>query len=353
MKNIYCIVGPSGVGKTTVLNEIIRRHPEMVAIESYTDRLPRYAGETGHTFVTPEEFTRIKREKGMVAYTEFCGHRYGVTADMIDTADLYVIDPAGVITLKELYRGRKGVYVIGLMADTDVLTERMKKRGDSEESINRRLEHDSVAFEGMEKICDSVQQLCFDDVERAALSVEGIIFAAEYATPTLRLYQINERRDKDRVMFMSFAALEDLSRRSSRPVIDRSIYDLVWEGDLGDVDLDEVFYIFNSENRPNKCSRSLSVSDIVEVMHNPDENKNGVWFCDSFGWKKVGVSCYGSETMVEVLYARSAYVNIGEPAKIHLSNGDCLTTSVVEHIINHPSGCMEVITQNSHYKIIM
>ena len=52
---IICIVGESGSGKTTIAEYIEREHG-IKMMESYTDRPMRYPGETGHTFVTKEEF---------------------------------------------------------------------------------------------------------------------------------------------------------------------------------------------------------------------------------------------------------------------------------------------------------
>lgn len=150
MKNIYCIVGPSGSGKTTIA-EALEREYGWKTIESYTTRAPRYPGETGHVFVSVEEFRKLGE---MCAYTVFDGHEYGVTPDIVDRSDLYVIDPAGLELFKEKYRGEKGIQVIGLHVPVDVLRRRMQLRGDSEEKINQRLAHDAKAFQNLSEISD-------------------------------------------------------------------------------------------------------------------------------------------------------------------------------------------------------
>ena len=49
--------------------------------------------------------------------------------------------------------------------------------------------------------------------------------------------------------------------------------------------LEEIFEIFNC-NRPEKFKgHSLSVSDIVEILN--DGDNNGLYYCENFGWKKV------------------------------------------------------------------
>ena len=150
MKNIYCIVGPSGSGKTTIA-EALEREYGWKTIESYTTRPPRYEGETGHVFVSEEEFKALGE---LCAYTRFDGYEYGVTSDIIDRSDLYVIDPAGLELFQEKYCGAKGIQVIGLYVPVDVLARRMRLRGDSEEKISERLAHDAKAFRGLGQISD-------------------------------------------------------------------------------------------------------------------------------------------------------------------------------------------------------
>lgn len=150
MKNIYCIVGPSGSGKTTIAEALQERYG-WKTIESYTTRPPRYEGETGHVFVSEEEFKSLGE---MCAYTKFDGHEYGVTADIVDKSDLYVIDPPGLEMVREKYHGEKGIQVIGLYVPVDVLARRMRLRGDSEEKIHGRLVHDVEVFRGLGQISD-------------------------------------------------------------------------------------------------------------------------------------------------------------------------------------------------------
>lgn len=164
MKNIYCIVGPSGCGKTTLV-EALEKEFGYKTIESYTTRPPRFPGETGHIFVSPEEFHSLG---DMMAYTTFDGYEYGVTAGLIEQSDLYVIEPTGVEFLNEKYNGSKGVKVICLEASPEVLIERMQKRGDSDEKIIKRLVNDYEAFRGVQNIADitlrtdinTIEELC-------------------------------------------------------------------------------------------------------------------------------------------------------------------------------------------------
>lgn len=148
---LYCIVGQSGSGKSTVTWAIQEALEKMEAprvlkpVESMTTRPPRYPGEPGHVYVSKAEFDTYE----MVAYTMFDGNEYGVPASMLDECDLYVIDIEGVKTLRERYNG-KPLVVIYLDITPEEAARRMRVRGDSEEKIAKRLANDAVMFADMD-----------------------------------------------------------------------------------------------------------------------------------------------------------------------------------------------------------
>lgn len=58
-------------------------------------------------------------------------------------------------------------------------------------------------------------------------------------------------------------------------------YNCVFDGEVDADGLDDIFAIFNADERPNpKTMHSLSVSDLVVT-------KDGTFYCDNFGWKKI------------------------------------------------------------------
>lgn len=170
MKYIFMIMGPSGVGKTTLVNELAKRYGYRV-VESYTTRPRRTPDETGHTFVSDNEFDKLEK---LVAYTEFAGHRYGVPQAMIEENDLYVIDPAGVRFFKSHYTGEKIPVVIYLHKSEKDLVKQMQQRGDSDEAITRRLYHDAIAFFGASAEADYVLELK-GSVDKCVKSLKDVI----------------------------------------------------------------------------------------------------------------------------------------------------------------------------------
>lgn len=143
LENIYLIVGESGSGKTSVANKLEEDYG-LKQVWSYTTRPQRYEGETGHIFVTDEEFDALGP---LCAYTEYNGYRYGVTDKVVDESDIYVIDPDGVKYMESKYQGRKAAIVpIRLLVNDRDRIGRMLDRGDAPWDIQRRLVTDRKKF---------------------------------------------------------------------------------------------------------------------------------------------------------------------------------------------------------------
>lgn len=141
---LYLILGESGSGKDTLVAQVcdIMRVSRVV---SYTTR-PRRAGEADtHAFVSDAYFDDLLAVGQMAATTTYDGHRYGATWAQIWDSDLYIIDPAGAKTL-DRNKLTRPVYEVFINTTPAERTRHMRARGDSEEQIAARLEHDAQAF---------------------------------------------------------------------------------------------------------------------------------------------------------------------------------------------------------------
>ena len=124
---IFLIVGCSGSGKTTITEQLEQKYG-LKSIQSYTTRKPRYDGESGHTFVSDEEFDKLT---DIVAYTEFAGNRYCATAEQVEDNDLYIIDPKGVDFFMKAYKGNKTPKIIFISSNLTTRYERMVGRAET------------------------------------------------------------------------------------------------------------------------------------------------------------------------------------------------------------------------------
>ena len=99
----------------------------------------------------------------------------------------------------------------------------------------------------------------------------------------IRIYQVNMGRDDKRVAFMGIDEREHLLESRN---IDSSIYDCVFSGDVDCNDLEDVFQKFNIDHPDGYAGRSLSVSDVVEIVDS-DIGETGFFYCDNIGFSKI------------------------------------------------------------------
>jgi len=123
-------------------------------VNSYTTRKKRDEEKGTHIFVTTKEFDKIRND--LVAYTLFNGNEYGATNQQVNESDLYILDKKGIEWFKEHYNNYKSYKVIYLDVSETQCRDRMKKRGDSKEDVEKRIQNDKIEFEGIEKLADVV-----------------------------------------------------------------------------------------------------------------------------------------------------------------------------------------------------
>jgi guanylate kinase len=152
MKNLYCIIGASGSGKTTIVNHL--HNYGFKSISSYTTRPKRHEKETGHEFVNNKQFNKIRKD--LCAYTLFNGFEYGATNKQVDINDLYIVDWAGFFDLKNNYKGKKEVISIFIDVPDHMRIFRMKARNDTDNMIYERLNNDKFMFNKVKEKCDYV-----------------------------------------------------------------------------------------------------------------------------------------------------------------------------------------------------
>lgn len=99
----------------------------------------------------------------------------------------------------------------------------------------------------------------------------------------IKIYQVNMERDDKQVAFFG---LDQFPKFQGSAEVNSSIYDLVFSGDVDCNSLEAVYHKFNHNHPAGYKARSLSVSDVVEIVSD-NHVKQGFYFCDSFGFKEV------------------------------------------------------------------
>ena len=126
----------------------------------------------------------------------------------------------------------------------------------------------------------------------------------------IRIYQINLERDTDKVAFMALDTLPKLQESES---INSALYDRVYEADVDCSNLEDVFKLFNLNHPAAFAGRSLSVSDVVEIVDAP-AIEAGFYFCDSIGFKRVDFD--PAQAQVKEAAMRVVICEPGKPARV-------------------------------------
>ena len=140
-KPLFLFVGKSASGKTTTANQLEAKRGYK-QVQSYTTRPPRFDNEIGHIFITDEEFDNLGK---LAAYTEYNGNRYGVTAQIIDESNIYVIDIPGVETLLKNYKTDRKIIAFYFDASVRTRIDRMLDRHDADMAIVSRIYNDEAS----------------------------------------------------------------------------------------------------------------------------------------------------------------------------------------------------------------
>ena len=99
----------------------------------------------------------------------------------------------------------------------------------------------------------------------------------------IKLFQINMERDKYCVAMMGY---EEFLERLDGEEVDCSIYDLVFDGEVDDMGLEDIYTKFHVARPEEYMGRVMLVSDIVQVLESTSV-KAGFYFCDSIGFKRI------------------------------------------------------------------
>ena len=151
MNKLYVFSGASGVGKSTVLSQVMQKNPSLRFSVSATTRLPRPGEVEGQSyyFVTHDRFQEMIRENAFVEYDEHMGNFYGTPKFQLDEklekgSVLLDIEPVGALNVKT--QCPDAVLIFIAPPSPEELERRLRGRGDtSEEQI--RIRQDRVRWE--------------------------------------------------------------------------------------------------------------------------------------------------------------------------------------------------------------
>ena len=145
---VLVVVGPSGVGKDTVMQKILDKYPKIFKKGvTHTSRKMRPGEKEGYNYyyVSKEEFLKLNEEGGLVEHNFYNGNYYGLSKKELEEGTkgdkiIYVIiDINGAKRVHDLKIPANFVAILPPSEET--LEKRLKGRGtESEDVIKGRLD---------------------------------------------------------------------------------------------------------------------------------------------------------------------------------------------------------------------
>ncbi len=164
---LLCVLGRTSCGKDTLVNKLCER-TGLTAITSYTTR-PRRANEGDtHIFSTRNAYEQMQIEGNVAAYTEIAGNIYWTTIDQLYEHSVYIIDPKGVETLRQLNLPNLRLVTVYINTPDDVRKERaLNKRGDDRLTFMKRDIAERDQFRAMLRNADFDYAISNIDISKA------------------------------------------------------------------------------------------------------------------------------------------------------------------------------------------
>ena len=192
---LFVISGPSGVGKSTVVKEVMRRSENLNFSISATTR-PQRPGEIdgrNYFFMTRCEFEQMIAEEKLLEYTEYVGNYYGTPESQVDSAlaqnsDILLdVEVNGALNVKR--RRPDAVLIFMLAPSFSEIEKRLNGRGDTApELIKKRLDQARWEY----TMADQYDYLVVNDNVNKAVEEILSIMTAEKCKTKERVHFLKE-----------------------------------------------------------------------------------------------------------------------------------------------------------------
>jgi guanylate kinase len=178
---LFIVSAPSGTGKTTLVERLVRDMQGISMSRSYTSRPPRPGEADGvdYNFISRERFEAMIANGDLLEHAEVFGNWYGTGAaetrrTLAGGRDVVlVIDVQGARKVRNASFEHVGIFV--LPPSFEILEDRLRRRSkDSEVQIQRRL---AVAQQEVAAVAEYEYVVINDDVDSAVARLRAIVEA--------------------------------------------------------------------------------------------------------------------------------------------------------------------------------
>jgi guanylate kinase len=185
MGNIFVVSAPSGTGKTTICERLIKNLSNLKMSISHTTRKPRIGERDGvdYFFVDKEVFEAMIKNDDFVEWAEVYGNFYGTSKKVINELlqsgnDILLdIDIQGAKNIKKVYPDSVLIFI--LPPSLEELEKRLKQRKEEIDTIKMRL---NKVKEEISQYKNYDYLVINDDVDKAVKEILCIITAEKLKT---------------------------------------------------------------------------------------------------------------------------------------------------------------------------
>lgn len=188
---LYVVSAPSGCGKGTILEQVLKNNKHIHYSVSATTRAPREGEKNGvnYFFLTKENFTDLIDNNGLLEFAQFCGNFYGTprksVLDKLNNGEdvILEIETKGALQVKS--KMSEAITIFILPPSVSELRRRLNKRGtEADEVIEKRIKEATNEIR-MASRYDYI--IMNDELEKAVEDFEAILKASKLTNKNNKL----------------------------------------------------------------------------------------------------------------------------------------------------------------------
>jgi guanylate kinase len=184
--SMLMVVAPSGAGKSSLVNALLQKDPDIGLSVSFTTRAPRPGEVNGreYNFLTESEFVKRKEAGDFLEWANVHGNYYGTSKSWIESQmqngkDVILeIDWQGARQVQKLIP--EAIWIFILPPSIQTLEDRLRKRAqDDEATIQKRV---AAAKDELAHVAEANYLVVNDDFEQALSELNQVVLASRLRT---------------------------------------------------------------------------------------------------------------------------------------------------------------------------
>ncbi|MFZ9264044.1 MAG: guanylate kinase [Polynucleobacter sp.] len=184
--SMLMVVAPSGAGKSSLVNALLQKDPDIGLSVSFTTRAPRPGEVNGreYNFLTESEFVKRKEAGDFLEWANVHGNYYGTSKSWIESQmqngkDVILeIDWQGARQVQKIIP--EAIWIFILPPSIQTLEDRLRKRAqDDEATIQKRV---AAAKDELAHVAEANYLVVNDDFEQALSELNQVVLASRLRT---------------------------------------------------------------------------------------------------------------------------------------------------------------------------